>query len=73
MKRKEVSSPCNDVCKIDEQTKVCNGCYRTVDEIAAWSDFSETDKRIVLDIIEKRKEILNSIDSDILPVLEWVI
>lgn len=32
-----VSSPCVSVCRIDPRTGWCEGCRRTVDEIAAWS------------------------------------
>ena len=32
-----VDSPCNSICKIDPATRLCMGCFRTLDEIAAWS------------------------------------
>ena len=29
-------SPCVSVCRMDESTALCVGCYRTIDEIMAW-------------------------------------
>ena len=34
---------------------ICKGCYRTLDEIVKWRDFSDDDKIIVLKEIEERK------------------
>jgi predicted Fe-S protein YdhL (DUF1289 family) len=31
-----VPTPCNSVCRIDPATGWCEGCLRTLDEIAAW-------------------------------------
>ena len=32
-----VASPCISVCRMDASTGLCEGCLRTIDEIAAWS------------------------------------
>tara|TARA_R110002126_G_scaffold264149_3_gene407131 strand:- start:5052 stop:5249 length:198 start_codon:yes stop_codon:yes gene_type:complete len=29
-------SPCKDICALDSSASVCNGCGRTVAEIAEW-------------------------------------
>ena len=42
-----VPSPCNSVCRIGESTGLCEGCLRTVDEIAAWSGLDDSGKRAV--------------------------
>lgn len=42
-----VPSPCMNVCRMDEATGWCAGCLRTIDEIAAWSQLGEDDKRAV--------------------------
>jgi predicted Fe-S protein YdhL (DUF1289 family) len=44
----EVASPCIDVCKMNPQSGLCEGCFRTLDEIAAWSAMSAGEKRAVL-------------------------
>lgn len=51
----EVASPCNSVCTIDRATGFCAGCYRTLDEIAGWSDSSSQQKRILLTTLAARR------------------
>ena len=46
--REPVRSPCTSVCTMDDSTGWCRGCYRTLDEIAAWSALDDDDKRAVL-------------------------
>lgn len=50
-----VISPCNSVCKMDENSKLCIGCWRTIDEIVAWSSHSDEAKMKVLALIALRK------------------
>lgn len=50
-------SPCNDVCRIDEPSGLCLGCYRTLDEIARWSAMSDAHKRAVLDALPARGKV----------------
>jgi len=42
-----VPSPCNSICTIDQVTGCCAGCFRTIDEIAAWSVLDDDEKRAV--------------------------
>lgn len=42
-----VGSPCISVCALDEED-VCMGCYRSMEEIARWSEYSEDEKREVI-------------------------
>jgi hypothetical protein len=41
-------SPCIGVCELDRATQTCRGCHRTLDEIAGWSRFCETERRAVV-------------------------
>jgi hypothetical protein len=50
-----VASPCVSVCRMDPSSGLCEGCLRTIDEIAQWSTYSDADKRVVLAQIEARK------------------
>jgi hypothetical protein len=36
-----VASPCIDICVMSEKTGLCEGCLRTLDEIAGWGQASE--------------------------------
>ncbi|WP_106283990.1 MULTISPECIES: DUF1289 domain-containing protein [unclassified Paraburkholderia] len=49
-----VPSPCINVCRMDASTGWCEGCLRTIDEIANWSLFDDDAKRAVWDAIELR-------------------
>jgi predicted Fe-S protein YdhL (DUF1289 family) len=40
-------SPCISVCRMDAASGWCEGCLRTLDEIAAWSTMDEPAKRAV--------------------------
>lgn len=40
-----VASPCVDVCRMDAASGWCEGCLRTIDEIAQWSALNDDAKR----------------------------
>lgn len=42
--QRPVPSPCNSVCALDAHTGYCQGCWRTLDEITAWSTLSDDAK-----------------------------
>ena len=52
----DVPSPCVSVCRMDSATEVCEGCFRTLDEIAAWSRLDDESKRAVWQMIAQRLE-----------------
>ena len=39
-----VPSPCISVCRMDAASGLCEGCYRTLDEIARWGSASEEER-----------------------------
>ena len=47
-------SPCISVCRMDAVTGWCEGCFRTLDEIAGWSRMTDTEKRAVWDLLVQR-------------------
>lgn len=49
------ASPCVGVCRVDAATGLCRGCLRTLDEIAGWSDFSNSEKLAVLERLDTRQ------------------
>jgi predicted Fe-S protein YdhL (DUF1289 family) len=51
-----VASPCIDVCRMNPSTGLCDGCFRTIDEIAGWSSFDDTQKTAVLTQAQGRKK-----------------
>ena len=50
-----VSSPCNSICTIDQVTGCCAGCFRTLEEIAAWSVLEDGEKRAVWSALPGRR------------------
>lgn len=49
-----VASPCVGVCAMSEATGLCQGCYRTIDEIRQWWDMTPLQKNEVLAKLEPR-------------------
>lgn len=52
--RQNVPSPCQSVCRMDPATGWCEGCLRSIDEIAAWSRLDDAGKRAVWRAIGER-------------------
>jgi prolyl-tRNA editing enzyme YbaK/EbsC (Cys-tRNA(Pro) deacylase)/predicted Fe-S protein YdhL (DUF1289 family) len=50
-----VASPCNSVCRMDEDTGWCLGCGRTIPEIVAWVRLDDDAKREVLARLPARR------------------
>lgn len=50
----DVPSPCVSICRMDAHTELCEGCLRTLDEIAAWGRMSDEEKRVVWAQLAKR-------------------
>ncbi|WP_420993977.1 DUF1289 domain-containing protein [Cupriavidus sp. 30B13] len=42
-----VPSPCRNVCRMDAASGYCEGCLRTIEEIAAWSGSDDAARRAV--------------------------
>ena len=49
-----VTSPCISVCELDANGRMCVGCFRTLDEIAAWGRMDDVTKREVWQAIGER-------------------
>ena len=50
-----VLSPCTNVCRMDARTGWCEGCWRTIDEIAAWAALHDDARRAVLARVAARR------------------
>lgn len=47
------ASPCTRVCRIDERTDRCEGCGRTLEEIARWGSMSAAEREAVWQRLER--------------------
>ena len=54
---KNLPSPCISICKLNQSTGYCDGCFRTEDEIALWPSMSDEDKLNMLNILTQRQGI----------------
>lgn len=48
-------TPCIGVCRLDERTGFCAGCFRTLDEIADWMILMPDRRQEVLERIARRR------------------
>ena len=49
-----VSTPCIKVCTIDPASRLCEGCGRTLAEIAQWGRLSEAQRLAIMAVLPKR-------------------
>ncbi len=54
----EITSPCISVCRMDMATALCEGCFRSRDEIAAWGSAGDAAKLATWARIEERMAAL---------------
>ena len=47
-------SPCISVCRMSDQTGLCEGCFRTLEEITGWSHRAPEAKRDMWRLIQQR-------------------
>ena len=51
-----VQSPCINICKMNAANGLCTGCWRTLDEIAAWSRLADTARSAILTAVQQRRQ-----------------
>jgi predicted Fe-S protein YdhL (DUF1289 family) len=47
-------SPCISVCRMSDQSHLCEGCFRSLDEITGWGHLAPQGKREVWRLIQMR-------------------
>jgi predicted Fe-S protein YdhL (DUF1289 family) len=50
-----VASPCTSVCRISDDTGLCEGCWRSIQEIAGWSAMDDARRLQVLAAVAARR------------------
>ena len=48
-------SPCVSICRLDDATGLCVGCFRNIDEIRDWMIMLPAERREVLRRIDERR------------------
>lgn len=54
------STPCINVCVVEQATGLCVGCGRTTVEIARWSGLAEPQRLAIMARLEKRLDDLDA-------------
>jgi uncharacterized protein len=49
-----IETPCIKVCKIDEVSRLCTGCGRSLAEIAQWGSMTSTERRAIMTDLPRR-------------------
>ena len=65
MNNSPLASPCIGLCRIDPRNGHCEGCQRTLDEIAAWSGADDSQKRTILHRVAERRASSDWFDGDL--------
>lgn len=58
-----VASPCIGVCTLDDRG-MCQGCFRTIGQIAEWSAASEARRRAIVEEAAARRQAAILRDSE---------
>lgn len=48
-------SPCINLCRMDEASDLCLGCFRNLAEIAAWAAADDAARALVLAAVARRR------------------
>ncbi|RWR53837.1 DUF1289 domain-containing protein [Sinirhodobacter huangdaonensis] len=46
--RGAIESPCRKLCALHPETKVCTGCFRSLEEIGRWARMTPAERRAVM-------------------------
>ena len=47
---------CTGICRIDPDTRVCEGCHRTIDEISNWATMTDSARATLIATLSKRAQ-----------------
>ncbi len=54
-RRKEIESPCVQVCVVHPETRLCVGCARSIEEIGRWSRMTPEERRTIMAELPRRE------------------
>lgn len=52
-----IESPCVGLCRMDEVHGLCIGCWRTLDEIARWSQMEKHERAEIMAALPGRRRV----------------
>ena len=51
-----LASPCINICQMDADSGLCQGCFRTIEEITAWSRADDGQRGRILAAVARRRQ-----------------
>lgn len=55
MDRTPIKTPCVKVCFVDPKAGVCLGCFRTMEELARWTRYSNEERDAIMQALPERE------------------
>ncbi|WP_133660773.1 DUF1289 domain-containing protein [Paraburkholderia sp. BL10I2N1] len=66
-----VGNPCINLCRMDQNDKLCQGCWRTPVEIGLWDQMTDQRKAELAELLEHRRSLrVSTVASPCDPVSE---
>ena len=63
--RRPIKTPCTAVCVMNPASGWCEGCFRTLSEIAAWASMSPDEReRVLLSLPGRRRSAAADVDRE---------
>jgi len=59
-----IQSPCDKICRVDAASELCVGCGRTLDEIARWTAFSDSERARIMAELPERMATMRGHNAD---------
>jgi len=56
-KRDEIQSPCLKICIVDPKSRLCMGCYRSIDEVRDWSRMTDQQRSAIMEELPARENL----------------
>lgn len=53
-----IKTPCIKVCVVDGESGLCLGCYRRLNEVAAWARLTEAERDAILAELPDRRSLI---------------
>ena len=53
-----IKTPCIKVCVVDGESGLCLGCYRRLNEVAAWTRFTDAERDAILEELPSRRALI---------------
>ncbi len=60
-RRETVESPCIKLCVVNPAARICIGCYRSIEEIAAWGAMTPAARRAVMAELPGRADLVKPV------------